>query len=73
MPGVTPQMWEWWFGWHGSDSRRYKLWHPRAHVSAHWADGGGGGHYIVGAAVSEEDIGSPIGGGHRGMRATGRR
>lgn len=25
MPGVTPQMWAWWFGWHGSDSRRYKL------------------------------------------------
>ena len=28
MPGVTPAMWSWWFGWHGSDSRRYKLWHP---------------------------------------------
>ena len=27
MPGVTPAMWEWWFGWHGSDARRYKLWH----------------------------------------------
>ncbi|MGY4710611.1 DAPG hydrolase family protein [Mycolicibacterium sp. CBM1] len=23
MPGVTPAMWDWWFGWHGSDSRRY--------------------------------------------------
>ncbi len=22
MPGVTPQMWSWWFGWHGSDQRR---------------------------------------------------
>lgn len=31
MPGVTPAMWAWWFGWHGSDTRRYKLWHPRAH------------------------------------------
>jgi hypothetical protein len=39
MPGVTPAMWSWWFGWHGSDSRRYKLWHPRAHVSAAWQDG----------------------------------
>jgi DAPG hydrolase PhiG domain len=38
MPGVTPAMWEWWFAWHGSDSRRYKLWHPRAHVSAAWQD-----------------------------------
>lgn len=39
MPGVTPAMWSWWFGWHGSDSRRYKLWHPRAHLSAAWKDG----------------------------------
>ena len=39
MPGVTPAMWSWWFGWHGSDTRRYKLWHPRAHLSAAWKDG----------------------------------
>ncbi len=39
MPGVTPAMWAWWFGWHGSDTRRYKLWHPRAHLSARWKDG----------------------------------
>lgn len=40
MPGVTPAMWSWWFGWHGSDTRRYKLWHPRAHLSAAWKDEG---------------------------------
>ena len=39
MPGVTPSMWDWWFGWHGSRDSRYRLWHPRAHVSAQWADG----------------------------------
>ncbi|MEQ0576022.1 hypothetical protein ABLN97_20265, partial [Mycobacterium tuberculosis] len=39
MPGVTPGMWAWWSGWHGSDTRRYKLWHPRAHLSARWKDG----------------------------------
>jgi hypothetical protein len=39
MPRVTPAMWDWWFGWHGSDSRRYKLWHPRAHLWAEWDDG----------------------------------
>lgn len=39
MPGVTPAMWDWWFGWHGSQDNRYKLWHPKAHVSAVWADG----------------------------------
>jgi hypothetical protein len=32
-------MWAWWFGWHGCDTRRYKLWHPRAHLSAAWKDG----------------------------------
>ncbi len=32
MPGVRPQMIDWWFGWHVSDHQRYKLWHPRAHT-----------------------------------------
>lgn len=31
MPGVTGEMWDWWFGWHGCDTSRYKLWHPNAH------------------------------------------
>jgi len=39
MPGVTPQMWDWWFGWHGCETQRYKLWHPKAHIDARWADG----------------------------------
>ncbi|UXA18307.1 DAPG hydrolase family protein [Mycobacterium sp. SMC-4] len=58
MPGVTPQMWDWWFGWHGSDSRRYKLWHPRAHASVRWADGGGDGHYVGRTSLVEEYLGS---------------
>lgn len=41
MADVTPAMWDWWFSWHGDDARKYKLWHPRAHLSAEWADGGG--------------------------------
>lgn len=41
MPGVTPQMWSWWFAWHGSEAQRYKLWHPLAHVDVAWADGRG--------------------------------
>jgi len=32
MPGVTSAMIDWWFGWHGAEAQRYKLWHPRAHV-----------------------------------------
>ncbi len=34
MPGVTGEMWDWWFGWHSSDTTRYKLWHPDAHYYA---------------------------------------
>ncbi len=58
MPGVTPGMWAWWFGWHGSDARRYKLWHPRAHVSAQWSDGGGDGRYVGRTSVVHEYLGS---------------
>ncbi|MFE6861420.1 DAPG hydrolase family protein [Nocardia sp. NPDC057668] len=32
MPRVTAAMWDWWFGWHSTDSARYKLWHPDAHM-----------------------------------------
>lgn len=39
MPNITPAMWDWWFGWHGSDTRRYKLWNPDAHLYANWKDG----------------------------------
>jgi hypothetical protein len=34
MPRVTPEMWLWWFGWHSTESARYKLWHPEAHAYA---------------------------------------
>lgn len=58
MPGVAPHMWDWWFGWHGSDTRRYKLWHPRAHTSVRWADGGGDGCYVGRTSLVEEYLGS---------------
>ncbi|MEE3331808.1 MAG: hypothetical protein VX246_13140 [Myxococcota bacterium] len=32
MPGVTPAMWDWWFGWHSYTSERYQLWHPKEHL-----------------------------------------
>ncbi|MGV9802022.1 DAPG hydrolase family protein [Mycobacterium sp. NPDC003449] len=31
MPDVTAEMWDWWFGWHSTESARYKLWYPDAH------------------------------------------
>jgi hypothetical protein len=63
MPGVTPAMWKWWFGWHGCDTRRYKLWHPRAHLSAVWKDGDDAGRqgdqrYIGRWSLITEYIGS---------------
>jgi len=33
-PDVTPEMWDWWFGWHAVSSQRYRLWHPREHLSS---------------------------------------
>jgi DAPG hydrolase PhiG domain len=63
MPGVTPRMWSWWFGWHGCDTRRYKLWHPRAHLSAAWKDGEDAGRtgderYVGRWSMISEYIGS---------------
>lgn len=34
LPGVTPAMIDWWFGWHLPASERYRLWHPLAHVAS---------------------------------------
>jgi hypothetical protein len=31
-PGATGEMIDWWFGWHGVETARYKLWHPQAHL-----------------------------------------
>lgn len=56
MPGVTPEMWDWWFGWHGSQDSRYKLWHPKSHVSAVWEDGETETSYIGRNSIIEEYI-----------------
>ncbi len=60
MPGVSPLMWDWWFGWHGSLDNRYKLWHPFAHKSAVWADGGTEVAYIGRVSKIEELIGKKL-------------
>ncbi|MGI9598521.1 MAG: DAPG hydrolase family protein [Acidimicrobiales bacterium] len=38
MPGVSSQMWDWWFSWHSYTSDRYQLWHPQDHVAASLAE-----------------------------------
>lgn len=34
MPGVTGEMYSWWFWWHAVEAARYTLWYPYNHVSA---------------------------------------
>lgn len=63
MPGVTPSMLDWWFGWHSDSPERYKLWHPRAHVHAQWrsapkAGSSGRARYLGAVSVVDEYIGS---------------
>ena len=31
MPGVTPEMFDWWFAWHGLAPMRYKIWNREQH------------------------------------------
>lgn len=31
MPGVTPEMFDWWFAWHGIAPMRYKIWNRDQH------------------------------------------
>lgn len=60
MPHVTPPMWDWWFGWHGCQNSRYKLWHPKAHVSARWEDGRDDIAYIGRNSIIKEYIGDEL-------------
>ena len=57
MPNTRPEMWDWWFGWHGAEEERYKLWHPQAHISAQWADGRKDHCYIGRNSIIKEYIG----------------
>ncbi|MEM9718170.1 MAG: FAD-binding protein [Bacteroidota bacterium] len=57
MPDTTPEMWDWWFGWHGSEDERYKLWHPQAHISVKWEDRNNDNCYIGRTSIIKEYIG----------------
>ena len=65
MPGVTPAMVDWWFGWHGNAAAKYKLWHPQAHVHAGWretppAGTSGRALYVGQTSIVDEYIGSDL-------------
>jgi hypothetical protein len=32
MPDVTPEMVDWWFGWHALEPLRYRIWYPPCHL-----------------------------------------
>lgn len=34
MPGVTTEMFDWWFAWHGLNDLRYSIWNPEDHYYA---------------------------------------
>lgn len=38
MPGVTVDMVNWWFAWHGLDELRYKIWWPKGHYTVGVSD-----------------------------------
>lgn len=67
MPGVSGEMIDWWFNWHGSESQRYKLWHPHAHMKAQWKDPRGNDpdtsdrkRYIGNTSFVDEYIGDKV-------------
>ena len=65
MPGVTPAMIDWWFGWHGDAAAKYKLWHPQAHIHAQWLGtppmgAQGRSLYIGQTSIVDEYIGSDL-------------
>lgn len=38
MPGVTAEMLDWWFAWHGLEGLRYKIWDPDDHYDVFVAE-----------------------------------
>jgi 2,4-diacetylphloroglucinol hydrolase len=38
MPGVTTDMFKWWFTWHPQEKERYMLWFPHAHIDNYCED-----------------------------------
>ncbi|WP_063754379.1 DAPG hydrolase family protein [Streptomyces sp. NRRL S-1813] len=67
MPGVSPAMLDWWFWWHATETQRYKLWYPRAHVYAEWSGDPADRRapyrerYIGGTSFVDEYVGSALG------------
>jgi hypothetical protein len=67
MPRVVPAMLDWWFWWHATETQRYKLWYPRAHLYAEWSgaavdqDAPYRQRYVCGISFVDEYVGSTLG------------
>ena len=53
MPGVSPDMVEWWFSEYLQTTEHYKRWHPRDHVWMAWEDKQPGTHIHAKHCVHE--------------------
>jgi hypothetical protein len=59
LKGITPEMVDWWWG-HIDNSERYKLWHPKDHVSFRWLVPPTPQSYIGAIQLVEEYIGGQL-------------
>ncbi|MCD4719582.1 MAG: hypothetical protein K8S13_06935 [Desulfobacula sp.] len=58
MPRCKGKMVDWWFGYMG-DTEKYKLWHPKDHISGEW-ENWSPGNYIGATHVIKEYMGGEI-------------
>lgn len=49
MPGLTPEMVDWWFDWHPHAGLRYRVWCPRDHAGTGFDPGDGAERRLPGA------------------------
>jgi len=59
LKGVTPEMVDWWWG-HIDNTERYKLWHPKDHVSFKWLVPPRPESYISAIQLVEEYLGGKL-------------
>jgi hypothetical protein len=59
LKGIIPEMVDWWWG-HIDNSERYKLWHPKDHVSFKWLVAPKPESYIGAVQLVEEYIGGKL-------------
>jgi len=59
MPRCKGKMVDWWFGYL-SDTKTYKMWHPKDHLSLKWDENWSHGHYIGASHTVDELVGGQL-------------